>query len=95
MKRFVAILVVCLMVFSVTTMSYAALRKDRGSFRGKVVNINTVKNEITVTNGKQEKTFVAKKPLDPNISRGTTVIIIYDKKTGKATFVRPGVRRKK
>lgn len=93
MRRLTAVIVVSLMVAGMAGPSYAAMRADRGSLRGEVVDVDFTRNEITILHGGKEHSFKAKKPIGRNIQRGTGVIIIYEKKSGLATFVSPIKRR--
>ena len=89
MKKVIMLAVVLGVLVCFSTSSFALMRKDMGSIKGKITFVDPKKNEITVydhSDGK-EKTFTVKRGVD-SLAAGNEVSIVYKLGTSFATNVR-------
>lgn len=96
MKKLFAVVLVagfCLSLF--TAPSEAMLRKDLDILRGKVTAVSVATKQVTVRDSStgMEKTFTARKGVDPKLMVGASVTIIFKKGTNVANSITPSRRR--
>lgn len=88
MKKGVILAVVLGVLVCFSTPSFAIMRKDMGVIKGKIMSVDSSKNEITVwdhSDGK-EKTFAVKRGVG-FLAAGNEVSLVYKLGTSLATNV--------
>ena len=86
MKKTIISILVLVFVLSFSTPSFALFRGGRDVMKGKVVSINKSKNEITIKDSatNEEKTFIVKREIDPELTVGSPVTLMYQAGTNTA-----------
>ncbi|MCB9772210.1 MAG: hypothetical protein H6754_06630 [Candidatus Omnitrophica bacterium] len=89
MKKTAIFILALAFVVGLTSPSFAALRKDRDVFRGKLVSVDRSKNEVVVKDhaGKETR-FTVRGAIDTNLVTGGDVVVIYQLGTNVATLVK-------
>ena len=95
MKKWIVMMAVVGLLGVVTTPGFSQLRKDIGVVRGSIVNVDGLKNSITVRDFRNgsEMTFTLKKDSPSSFTKDMAVIVLYKIGTTVANTVRPIVRK--
>ena len=89
MKKTLITVLAFAFLLSFATHSFALMRKDIDVMKGSIVSIDSSKNEVVVKNAAGEQmAFNVTKGVDPSLSNGNDVIVIFKKGTNVAKSVR-------
>ena len=89
MRNLRIVVLMMAMIVWFASPSFAVLRKDLATIKGKITYINAARNEVTVKddNTGKEVTFTAK-VVDATVYNGSAVMVMYKVGTHNATSVR-------
>ena len=91
MKKLTVFVISLVLAFAFSTTGFALMRKDIGLVKGKVVASDIKKKTLTVDGerGEGKVNFdVSEARITTPTKLGNRVVVIYNKDTGKATWVK-------